>query len=187
MDETALIDRARAGDRAAFDALYALHYAAVLTRLSHLCGPTVQVDDVVQDTFLRAYRSLKTYRGDCPFAWWLLRIATHVARSQHRSQRRSLWRLFSGSDEEARLAARDASAQPELTSVHAALRTLSPKLREAVILHDLEERTLAEIAGEQQVPLHTIAARVRRGRAQLRALLEAEDPPLAACVAEVRR
>lgn len=105
MDEAALIDRPQTGERAAFDALYALHHAAVLTRL---CGPGVQVDDLVQDTFIRAYRSLKRFRGDCPLAWWLLRIATHVARL--------LGRLFAGSDEAAGLAARDSSAQPELTS-----------------------------------------------------------------------
>ena len=140
----------------------------------------------MQDTFIRAYRSMKRFRGDCPFAWWLLRIATHLARSRQRSLRRSLWRLFSGSDEEAALSDRDARAQPELTSVHEALSKISAKLSEAVILHDLEERTLAEIAGELEVPLHTVAARVRRGRAQLRALLEAREPSLAACITEVR-
>lgn len=187
MNETALIGHAQAGDRSAFDALYALHHAAVVTRLSHLCGPGMQVDDLVQDTFIRAYRSLKRFRGDCPFAWWLLRIATHVARSQYRSLRRSLWRLFSGRDEEAALSDRGASSQPELTSVHAALRKLSPKLREAVVLHELEGRTLLEIAGEQEVSLHTIAARVRRGREQLRALLDDSELALSPCIEEVRR
>lgn len=95
MDEAALIDRPQTGKRAAFDALYALHHAAVLTRL---CGPGVQVDDPVQDTLIRAHRSLKRFRGDCPLVWWLLRIAPHVARL--------LGRLFSGSDEAAGLAAR---------------------------------------------------------------------------------
>ena len=185
MDEASLIRSAQSGSRAAFAALYALRHAAVLRRLTHLCGPGMQVDDLVQDTFIRAYRSLKRFRGACPFGWWLLRIATHVARSSRRSVRRSLWRLFAGDDEEAALSDRDASAQPELTSVHVALSKLSDKLREAVILHDLEERTLAEIAGELEVPLHTVAARVRRGREQLRALLEATEPLMAAC-SEVR-
>ncbi len=170
-EEAALIRAAAAGNRAAFDELYARHHRLVVARLTHLLGPSVGVDDLVQETFLRAYRALHRFRGECPFRYWLLRIATHTARAERRSARRSIWRLFLGSDEEdaARVQVPAAAeAYPELVAVHAALDRLSPVLREAVILFELEGRTLAEIGAELGLPLHTVAARVRRGRSALR-------------------
>jgi RNA polymerase sigma-70 factor (ECF subfamily) len=173
--EARLIAAAQAGDHAAFAALHASYRAAVVTRLSYLRGPGGSVEDLVQETFLRAYKSLPRFRGGCPFRYWLLRIATHVARSEHRSLRRSLWRLFAGDEEEHALhpsAPAQPELYPELHALYAALRRLSPRLREAVVLFDLEGRTLAEIAIELDSPIHTIAARVRRGRATLRKTLE---------------
>lgn len=170
-----MIRAAAAGSRTAFAALYAQHRGGVLARLSYLVGPRATVEDLLQDTFEKAYRALPSFRGECPFRWWLLRIAMSVARSEQRSFRRSLWRLFLGEAEE--LAAQpespaQAEQYPDLVLVHAMLRKLSPRLREAVVLFELEGLTLAEMAGELNLPLATAAARVRRGRAALRAELD---------------
>jgi RNA polymerase sigma-70 factor (ECF subfamily) len=190
-DEARLIAAAQTGDHAAFAKLYASHRAAIVTRLSYLRGPGGSIEDLVQETFLRAYRALPRFRAGCPFRYWLLRIATHVARSEHRSLRRSLWRLFAGDEEQSALSP-SAPAQPELypelRALYAALERLSPRLREAVVLFDLEGRSLAEIAAELDSPLHTIAARVRRGRAALRKTLEKDGArstqPLLPCPGE---
>ena len=169
--DEAFVRAAIAGDHAAFAALYARHRARVAARLGHLLGPSALVDDLVQDTFLRAHRALPAFRGDCPFRFWLLRIATHAARGARRSLRRALWRLFADPSEERALAGRVAAAAeayPELVAVHAALDRLSPVLREAIVLFELEGRTLQEIALELGVSIHTVGARVRRGRVALR-------------------
>jgi RNA polymerase sigma-70 factor (ECF subfamily) len=166
-----LLRAAVAGDHSALNGLYARHRGAVIGRLSHLCGPCVDLDDLVQETFLSAFRALGSYRGDAPFRAWLLGIATHAARSHHRRARRSIWRLFFANDEEHSLSASvraEADAYPELAAVHAALGRLPARLREAVILFELEGRTLVEIATEQGIPINTVAARVRRGRVALR-------------------
>jgi RNA polymerase sigma-70 factor (ECF subfamily) len=166
MDE---IQAAAGGDRAAFTRLHERHRAMVLRRLSHLVGPGATVDDLLQETFWKAYRALSTFRGECPFPYWLLRIATRCAFAERRRARRSIWRLFVAPDEERAALAQAAAARcPELTAVHAALDHLSPRLREAVILFELEGRTLAEIGAELGLPIATVAARVRRGRARLK-------------------
>ncbi len=192
-DEAELVRAAAHGDRVAFGALYARYRPLVAMRVSYLVGIRGSTDDAVQETFLRAYKALPAFRGECPFEWWLLRIATRVARSERRSLRRSIWRLFVGDAEEettAQHAPAVAEHYAELALVHEALDHLSPRLREAVIWFELQGLTLKEIADEQGMPLNTVAARVRRGREAMREHVakrvgdRALNPVLLACRGE---
>ena len=111
----------------AFATLYTRYNAPVLARISHLVGPGAAVDDLLQETFLRAYNALPAFRSECPFRWWLLRIAMHTVRSAQRSWKRSIFRLFVGDREEAALSqsGRAAAEQyPDLVLVHAGLARL---------------------------------------------------------------
>jgi RNA polymerase sigma-70 factor (ECF subfamily) len=186
-DEEALIEAARRGDATAFSRLYDRHVESVTRRLSHLSGPSGNVDDLVQETFLRAMKALPRFRGDSPFRHWLLRIAASVALDDHRRTRRSLWRLFVKPEQldEAVAPARGAEAYADLAAVHRALARLSPRLREVIVLFELEGCPLAEIAAELRVPLHTVGSRLRRGREKLRQLLlQAEQAPPLLCLKE---
>jgi len=131
--------------------------------------------DLVQETFLRAYRSLARYRGEASFETWVLGIATNLARTHYRRRRSCIWRLWRGNQDEARvehtLAPVD-ETYPHLAAVHQGLARISPRLREAVILFELEELSLKEVAATLGVPLNTAASRVRRGREELRRVLE---------------
>ena len=170
-EELALTRAAANGDRHAFSALYERHRGVVAGRLRRLVGHSATVDDLVQDTFLRAYRSLGGFRGGSSFRAWLLGIATHAARSEQRRAGRSIWRLFSAPAEEAALigqVAVPADAHPARSALRSALDRLSAPLRQAVVLSDVEGRTLHEIAGDLQLSINTVAARVRRGRSALR-------------------
>jgi RNA polymerase sigma-70 factor (ECF subfamily) len=170
-----LVSRARQGDRMAFEELYHRYYPPVARRLSHLGGPSAPVSDLAQETFAQAYRSLRRFRGDSPFSHWVMRIATNVARTHYRRGRRSIWRLWDRPEAEQAVPAPGArvdESYPTLHAVHRALEGLSTTLREAVILFELEGLSLAEMAATLDVPLHTAASRVRRGREQLRAILE---------------
>jgi RNA polymerase sigma-70 factor (ECF subfamily) len=172
-DEPALVTAAARGDTLAFRRLYERHVARVMRRLSHLMGPHGSIDDLVQDTFLRAMKSLSRFRGERPFLHWLLRIATSVARDEQRRARRSLWTLLTRPQTLDDALGSDARAEgyADLVTVHRALDQLSPRLREVVILFELEGESLAEIAVELRLPLHTVASRLRRGRERLRAVL----------------
>jgi RNA polymerase sigma-70 factor (ECF subfamily) len=175
-----LVREAQRGARAPFEELYRRYYPPVVRRISHLVGPAgaASVHDLAQETFLRAYRALGQLRAGgerCSFAGWVLRIATNAARDHYRQHRRRPWRLWRRADDEQAVAARAQGVDqsyPTLQAVHRALEQISPKLREAVILFELEELSLAEMASLLEVPLHTAASRVRRGREELRAALE---------------
>lgn len=167
----ALVAAARAGDRQAMSMIYRRYRSCVVRRLSHLAGPEAGVGDLVQETFVRVIEGLPSYRATAPFEHWVLRIATNVARSHYRARRRSLLRLWPRRDRAGELPCpgqRADEAYPELQAVHGALARLSARLREAVILHDLEGISLGEMAEQLDVPLHTAASRVRRGREALR-------------------
>lgn len=166
-----LVQLSRDGDREAFEELYRRYYPQVVRRLTHLVGPGGAVHDLVQETFLQAYQNLKRFRADSPFAHWILRIATNAARTHFRKSKRSIWRLWDRPEAETSIQSPIKSvddAYPTLQAVHQALERLSPALREAVVLFELEGLTLAEMAAELGIPLHTAASRVRRGREQLR-------------------
>src|SRR5688572_14290874 len=85
-----LVDAARAGDRAAFDDLVRATYVDTLRLALRLTADEEDARDVVQDTYLRAYRGLRSFRGDARFTTWLYRItancaSTHAGRSaRHR-------------------------------------------------------------------------------------------------------
>lgn len=170
-----LVSHAQQGSQDAFEELYHRYYAPVVRRISHLMGPQDGIADLVQETFMHAYKHLHQFRGDSEFGAWLLGIATNLTRSHYRRQYRWPWRLWNNLENIAlklqSLENVDAT-YPTLDVVHRALTHLSPALREAVILFDLEGATLADIASQCQIPLHTAASRVRRGREQLRRALE---------------
>jgi RNA polymerase sigma-70 factor (ECF subfamily) len=133
------------------------------------------VGDLVQEVFLRAYIKIGQYRGEAPFLHWLLRIARNVARTHFRQQGRRRWRLWERLEEETEVPAAQTCVRetsPDLSAVHAALERLSTTLREAVVLFELEELSLKELAAALEVPLSTAASRVRRGRIKLRKILE---------------
>jgi len=171
-----LVARARGGERVAFEELYRRYHRPVARRLSHLGGPSLPVADLVQECFAQAYRCLARQRPDCAFGHWVLRIATNVARAHYRrSRRRPWWRLWDRPEREENVPAQGQcvdESYPTLHAVHRALSGLSPALREAVILFELEELSLAEMAATLEIPLHTAASRVRRGRERLRRELE---------------
>lgn len=170
-----LLARAKEGDRSAFEELYRRYAAPVARRIAHLLGPrhASSVSDLVQETFVQAYRSLAQARGGeaGSFGGWVLRIAQNLARTHYRGSRRLPFRLWARAEEEQAVPSREAAVDqsyPTLEVVHRALDALSPKLREAVILFELEELSLSEMAAALEVPLHTAASRVRRGRDELR-------------------
>lgn len=170
-----LVELARDGDRAAFEELYQRYCPAVTRRLSHLLGPHGPVADLVQETFIQAYRNLGRFRGDSPFGHWVLRIASNLARSHFRRTYRRPWKLWERPEAEDTVpcrAERVDDIYPTLHAVHVALGRLSPPLREAVILFELEGLSLAEMSAQLGIPLHTAASRVRRGRKRLRRALE---------------
>jgi len=168
-----LVHAAQAGDRGAFDELVRLTYGDTFTLAFRLTGDEDDARDVAQESYLRAFRGLKRFRGDAQFSTWLYRITSNCA-STHLG-RRSRHRHEELDDE---LPADDlrASANPEVAfdgvalrdRLHVALMGLPPRLRAVVVLRDVYDLSHDSIAAELGISTSAAKVRLHRARRRLR-------------------
>jgi RNA polymerase sigma-70 factor (ECF subfamily) len=182
-----LVRRAQAGDRRAFDLLVLKYQQKVTNLIGRYIRDPVEVLDVAQDAFLKAYRALDGFRGDSAFYTWLYRIAVNTVKNHLVAQ----GRRPPGDDLEADVAEQmdlgtrlRENATPErhlLTdeiarTVQQALDALPEDLRTAIVLRELEGLSYEEIATAMECPIGTVRSRIFRAREaidkRLRPLLE---------------
>ena len=178
------VARARAGAVAAFEALMARHQATVFNLCLWILSDRDEAADAAQDAFIRAYRHLKKFRGDCAFGSWVSRIAVNVARDALKKKRvrpRDFSSLesedgpdFDPHDETARSAPEEIARRERQIAVRRALAQVPENYRTALILFDLQGRSYEECAAILQVPMGTVKSRLSRARAALRDALGAD-------------
>lgn len=174
--DAALISQAvAAGDPAAYGELVLRHQSAVRQFLRHLArGDAALADDLAQDTFVQAYRSLAGFRGESGFRTWLLGIAHNRWRNARRQQRPQL-PLDDPRVPESSVPA--AAANSDLRhDLAAALRQLSPDEQTVLHLGYQQGLTHPEIATLLDLPLGTVKTHLTRGKAKLRELLSPWNP-----------
>lgn len=159
-DISALIAAAQEGDDVAVAALVRATQRDVW-KLCSVLGSRGEVDDLVQDTYLRAFASLSSYRGDAPFRAWLLTIARRTC-ADHVRRRQRERRLF---DAVRAATATDVAPAPDHTEE--LLATLDPDRYEAFMLTQLVGLSYEEAADVLGCPIGTIRSRVARARADL--------------------
>ncbi len=125
--------------------------------------------DAVQETFLKAYRALPAFRGECSEKTWLTRIAINTCRSMLRSGWLRHIDLRKPVDE---LTPNACGAADELDVLGEAIMALPLKYRQVIMLYYYQQLTTAEIAQALRIPMATVSTRLRRARAQLKALME---------------
>lgn len=173
-DDLALIVAVQAGDAAAFGVLVARHTPALLRLVVHTLGNADDAEDIVQDTFLQAYHALHAFRGEASLGTWLGRIALRRCQErwakEHRrheiAEARRVDLLWENPDYTVDPQA-VAEAAERRSVLDAALARLPATMRLAVLLHDAEGLSMAEVAILTEAPLSTAKSRVRRGRAML--------------------
>jgi RNA polymerase sigma-70 factor (ECF subfamily) len=175
VDDRALVDAVLAGDREVFRILVEREQGAVYRACLRILGRPHDAEDVAQESFVMAYRSLGTYRGDGPLGGWLLRIATRQA-YRRLGQRRETSELSGdlplgapGSDPLAMTLAGERQR-----AVRLAVAALGEPYREVVALRFFGEMSLDEIAASTRRPVNTVKTHLRRGLERLRPLLGAE-------------
>jgi RNA polymerase sigma-70 factor, ECF subfamily len=173
-DDAGLVERARRGDEDAFSQLYARHQRAIYRYAVYLCGQDAG-DDIVQETFLAVLRQtarLDTLRGTV--AGYLLGIARHLAmkRLGSRGQDESLSDMASDSP----AVLDDLTRAETIDAVRAAVQSLPPVYREAVVLCELNEMDYVAAAAIVECPVGTIRSRLHRARTLLAAKLAAISP-----------
>ena len=157
----ALVDAAREGDNVAVRELVR-HTQPAIWRLCNVLGSPGEEDDLVQDTYLRAFRSLPNYRGDAPVIAWFLSIARRVCADHVRGrvrERRLMGALAQGGGEV--WAASPGNPTFEL------LASIDPDRREAFLLTQVAGLSYDEAAVVLDCPVGTIRSRVARARADL--------------------
>lgn len=177
-----LVVEAAAGNREAFDELVGRYRTRVYNLARILTGGDADAEDLVQDTFVRAFRGIARFRGDSAFRTWLYRIAVNVIRSHvaQKGRRMQVVTTSSTPGEEEREPAieRVRSAENlEATVVRRhmidrALAALPEEMRTVITLRDVQGLEYHEIAEVTGLPLGTVESRVFRARRRLRPLLE---------------
>ncbi|HEV2708227.1 MAG TPA: sigma-70 family RNA polymerase sigma factor [Pyrinomonadaceae bacterium] len=187
---SSLAERARAGETAAFEQLMTRTQHGVAATAWRLLGNREDARDATQETYLRAYKYLHSYRAEQDFQGWLYRVTVNVCRDMLRAGRGASNRIDSFEDERAgavldTLAAEDDTEQAALLAqrraiVGRALATLPEKERTAVVLRDLEGLSTEEVARVMKTRPATVRSQVSTGRAKLKLYCERllrRDPP----------
>ena len=178
-----------AGDRDAFRQLVEREGPPVVAACARVLGDRSEAEDVAQEAFVIAYRSLGSWRGDGAFGAWLSRIAVRLAarRASQRKQVTWLDPLAAEADQPGRERFRSSAthgtvdpAPPVRRSardapLRAAVASLDEPYREVVALRFFAERSLAEIAEATDRPLGTVKTHLHRGLARLRRTLEEHE------------
>ena len=168
--DPATIRAAAAGDLDAFEEIVRVCQGPVWRFLRRFVGDPTLAEDLTQETFLRVYRKLDTYHAGSRFTTWTIQIARNAAIDALRSRERRD-RLVDA------LPPPRPPGQPGLgAEIDAALATLSPKLRDAVLLVEVAGFTYRDAAAALGVPTGTVKSRVFQARDLLAAWFDADEP-----------
>ena len=189
--DAVLVQRAVAGDQRAFELLVIKYQRRLQRLIGRLVRDTDLVEDIAQETFIRAYRALPQFRGESQFYTWLYRIAVNTAKKFLQERKRSPTmsdRAFVANEDndetfrvvvepindetpESVLAAKEIAA-----AVNSGLAALPLDLRQALTLREIEGLSYEEIAAVMDCPMGTVRSRIFRARelisAKLKPMLE---------------
>ena len=177
-DDQPLIEAARAGQSQAFGELVRRHQDRLYPTLLRLTGSAEDAQDLLQESFFRAYQKLGRFRGGSSFYTWLYRLAVNLALS-HRRRRRGPVRLSElsvaggeGLDPPSDPGRSDPSMPVELAErdaiIQDALDALAPDHRAVVVLKEFDGLRYEEIAAILEIPVGTVRSRLHRARLDLR-------------------
>ena len=177
--EYSLVAQCLSGDDTAWEQLVRLHTRPVYALCYRFTGSSAEAQDLTQEVFVRVFRTLKSFRSaEGSFATWLTRVTRNLLIDHYRRTRQervtdsiedqlpTLEQAGTAERPDRVLAGREASE-----ILQTALQKLSPDLREAVVLRDLQEMEYREIAQVLSIPEGTVKSRINRGRAELGRLL----------------
>ncbi len=187
-----LVDRVKQGDVRAFEMLVVKYQRRIERLIGRMVRDVDLVQDIAQETFIRAYRAIPQFRGESAFYTWLYRIAVNTAKKALGDLKRDLLvtesaragrdedgdetsrvenELTDGETPEALLASKQIAS-----AVNSAIEDLSEDLRQAITLREIEGLSYEEIADVMNCPIGTVRSRIFRAREaiaeRLRPMLE---------------
>ncbi|RZI83183.1 MAG: RNA polymerase sigma factor RpoE [Rubrivivax sp.] len=193
--DAALVERVQRGDQRAFEMLVVKYERRIQRLIARMVRDVDLVEDIAQETFIRAYRALPNFRGESAFYTWLYRIAVNTAKKALIGLRRDPLitesargasddedgdtsrvenELTTGETPESLMASRQIAS-----TVNAAIESLSEDLRQAITLREIEGLSYEEISDVMNCPIGTVRSRIFRAREaiaqRLRPLLDTKD------------
>jgi RNA polymerase sigma-70 factor (ECF subfamily) len=191
LDDPVLVQRAAAGDVAAFGQLVHRYQRPMAALVSRMTDHADDVDDIVQELFLRAWKGLPRFRGDAQFSTWIYRIAVNTT-IKHRSRRRGEATISLSAEDltrgvESLVAPSDAATDhgndPAIATIRkereaellAAVRSLPEKQRSVVVLHYYDGLSCEEISAIVGCSLGTVWSRLHYACKRLKGVLEAAE------------
>ena len=171
-----LVRRVQGGDKAAFELLFSKYQRRVSRLVSRFVRSEHEVEDVVQESFIKAYRAMGSFRGDSAFYTWLYRIAVNTAKNYlvSASKRPMSLSQFEKDDEDSfeedRFINESSTPESELITkeiaetVNRTMAELPSDLREAIMLRELEGLSYEDIAEAMSCPIGTVRSRIFRAR-----------------------
>jgi RNA polymerase sigma-70 factor (ECF subfamily) len=179
MDETALVERAAGGDREAFSLLYDRHAPFAYNVALRLMNDPDEAEDLAQEVFVTAWRTLPGFRGGSAFRTWLYRIVVNRGINRIKARRPASEmpdELMVQRSDPARFMVDDPARGMEIaqaeTLLNRLLARLDPDRKVAVVLREIEGLSYDEIAAITGAPVGTVRSRIARGRKDLAALAE---------------
>jgi RNA polymerase sigma-70 factor, ECF subfamily len=170
-----LVERCRAGDLAAFEAIYKAHAGRLYSVACRMLGNPADADDLLQEIFLAAHRKLDSFRGESALGTWLYRLATNLCLDHLRSRAARTSQLTGTLDDEPGLADTGSRRLAERTvdrmDLERALAQLPEGCRTAFVLHDVEGLEHREVAEALGIAEGTSKSQVHKARLRLRAIL----------------
>lgn len=179
-DESGLVAKAKDGDAAAFSELISRYERKIFRLAKHITDSDEDAEDVLQETFLKAYEHLDGFQGNSKFYTWIVRIAVNEAlmklRKRKSSKTVSLDETQEGSDEPVvrEIAVWDGTpeqqyGQEELRGIlDQAIQALKPAFRTVFVLRDVEELSTEETADALNLSIPAVKSRLLRARLELR-------------------
>ncbi len=173
------LEFAREGDKRAFADLVQAHYRAVYGVAFSAVGNWSAAEDIAQETFLVAWKNLPALRKPVAFGVWLRKIARNLSRNwlrslSYRRQLETRQRELASAEASSRQDVhQQAERKEQRAQIWDALRSLSPRLREVVVLYYLEGRSVREVAQSLDCSPSAVKKRLERARPKLRAYFEA--------------
>jgi RNA polymerase sigma-70 factor (ECF subfamily) len=166
-----LVQQAQAGDYRAFNALDSKYRARIMRLTLRYARNEADAEDLVQDTFLKAYRALLSFRGDASFYSWLHRIAINAARTAFHVRARDahVVSMEGNSEQLEELATPESLAVTDeiLAAIGAAVDGLCEDQRRAIVLREVDGLSYQQVAGAMSCPVGTVRSRVFRARAAI--------------------
>lgn len=177
----ALIERIRQGDLIAFDRLYRHTREDVARTLFHLVGRHAEIEDLLQDTYVRLLKAVRSFRGECAFRTFLFRVCANVALSHLRWRRRrpeELVEVLPDAESPHRTPEEEASRKQAVQLVHSALERLTAKKRIVFVYHQLLGMKPEEIAETVGTSVNTVRSRLHHARLEFHEALQRRVGPV---------